>query len=260
MTELLLGLTAVLGLAIGSFLNVVIHRVPLGLSVISPPSACPACQSSIRNRDNVPVIGWLLLGGACRHCRQPISVRYPLVEAGTAGLFVVMAVRFGLDVVLPAYLYLAAMGLALAVIDVDVRRLPDVITLPSYGVTAGLLTIAAVFDHDEGNLLRALLGAVAVFGFYFATWFVYPAGMGFGDVKLSGLLGAYLGYLSWAAVTVGIFAGFIYGAVFGVAIVMWSRAGRKTKVPFGPFMLLGALTGILVGPELVTGYLNLTVG
>ena len=127
------------GLAIGSFLNVVVWRVPRGESVVSPPSACPACEAAIRPRDNVPVAGWLLLRGRCRDCSTAISPRYPLVEAATAGLFVVLALRLGADPVLPAYLYLAAVGLALALIDVDVHKLPDRLTLPSYVVVAGLL-------------------------------------------------------------------------------------------------------------------------
>ena len=123
MTALLLVLTAVLGLALGSFLNVVVWRVPRGESVVRPPSACPGCGTAIKARDNVPVLSWLVLRGRCRSCGTPISRRYPLVEAGTAVLFVVMALRFGWDPVLPAYLYLAAVGLALALIDIDCKRL-----------------------------------------------------------------------------------------------------------------------------------------
>jgi leader peptidase (prepilin peptidase)/N-methyltransferase len=251
---------ALLGLLIGSFLNVVVWRVPRGESVVSPPSACPGCGKAIRPRDNVPVLGWLVLRGKCRDCGEPISLRYPLVEAGTAGLFVVMALRFGVDAVLPAYLYLAAVGLALGLIDIDVKRLPDVLTLPSYGVAGALLTLAAVTQGEWHHLLRAGLGALVVFAVYFAIWFAYPAGMGFGDVKLSGVLGAYLGWVSWSAVAVGVFSGFLYGGLFGIGVVLLAEGGRKTKVPFGPFMLLGALTGILVGPQLADAYLSVTVG
>jgi leader peptidase (prepilin peptidase)/N-methyltransferase len=259
-TALLLTFCALLGLAVGSFLNVVVWRVPRGESVVSPPSACPRCQQPIRPRDNVPVLGWLLLRGACRDCSEPISFRYPMVEAATAALFVIMGLRFGPDPVLPAFLYLAAVGLALALIDVDVKRLPDVLTLPSYGVAAVLLSTAALVGGHGDQLLRAGLGALVAFGFYFTVWFVYPAGMGFGDVKLSGVLGAYLGWVSWAAVTAGLFLGFLYGGVFGIGVVLLTEGGRKTKVPFGPFMLLGALTGILVGQQLIDGYLALTLG
>jgi leader peptidase (prepilin peptidase)/N-methyltransferase len=253
-------IAAVFGLAIGSFLNVVIWRVPRGESVVSPPSACPKCGNAIRNRDNVPVLGWLLLRGKCRDCGEPISGRYPLVEASTAVLFVVMALRFGASSTLPAYLYLAAVGLALAMIDIDLKKLPDKLTLPSYPVAAVLLTIAAVAHDDYHSLLRAGLGAIAVYAFYFGLWFAYPKGMGFGDVKLSGVLGAYLGWLSWKAVVVGVFAGFLYGGLFGIGVLLFAGGGRKTKVPFGPFMLAGTLTGILVGVQLVHAYLDATLG
>ncbi len=260
MDALLAVLAAVFGLAIGSFLNVVIWRVPRGESVVSPPSACPRCHTQILNRDNVPVVGWLLLRGKCRTCSEPISARYPVVELGCAGLFVLMALFFGADPVLPAYLYLAAVGLALVLIDIDVKRLPDALTLPSYPVAAVLLAVGAVFGDGYDNLLRAGLAALAVFAVYFLLWFAYPAGMGFGDVKLSGVLGAYLGWQSWSAVVVGVFGGFFLGGLWGIGVIAFAKGGRKTKVPFGPFMLLGALVGILVGTDLIDAYLSATVG
>ena len=251
------GLVALLGLLIGSFLNVVVHRVPRGESVVSPPSACPNCKTAIRPRDNVPVAGWLLLKGKCRDCQHPISARYPIVEAGTAGLFAVMALRFGDDWVLPAYLYLAAVGLALALIDLDCKRLPDVLTLPSYPVAALLLGAAALLGSDSGSFPKALLGGAAMFAVYFALAFAYPAGMGFGDVKLSGVLGMYTAWLGWGAWAVGLFLGFLLGGLFGIALIALKKGGRKTAVPFGPFMLLGVLIAILVGPELAQGYRDL---
>ncbi len=258
MTTLLAGLCGLLGLAIGSFLNVVVWRVPRGESVVSPPSACPRCETPIRPRDNLPVAGWLLLKGRCRDCSEPISSRYPLVELGCGLLFVVMALRFGADPVLPAYLYLAAVGLALALIDLDCKRLPDALTLPSYPVAVVLLGGAALLDSDSGDFLRALLGGSALFGLYFALCFAYPAGMGFGDVKLSGVLGLYLGWIGWGAWAVGLFAGFLLGGAFGIALIAFRRGGRKTAVPFGPFMLMGALFAIIVGQPLFDAYLSAT--
>ncbi len=251
-------LCGVLGLAIGSFLNVVIHRVPGGESVVSPPSACPDCRTAIRPRDNVPVAGWLLLKGRCRDCETAISPRYPLVELGTGVLFAVMALRFGYDWVLPAYLYLAAVGLALALIDLDCKRLPDALTLPSYPVAVVLLGAAALLGSDSGSFPKAALGGIAMFAVYFALAFAYPAGMGFGDVKLSGVLGMYTAWLGWGAWAVGLFLGFFLGGVFGIALIAVKKGGRKTAVPFGPFMLLGVLVAILVGPELAQGYRDLT--
>ena len=260
MTALLVSLCAVLGLAIGSFLNVVVWRVPRGESVVSPPSACPGCGTPIRPRDNLPVLGWVLLRGRCRDCAEPISVRYPLVEAATAALFVVMALRFGLDAALPAYLYLAAVGLALALIDVDVKRLPDVIVLPSYVVLGVLLGAAALAGSDSGELVRAVLGGAAMYAGYFALVLAYPAGMGFGDVKLAGVLGAATAWVGWGAWAVGLFAGFLLGGLWGLALLATRRGGRKSKVPFGPFMLAGALLGVLAGQDLAEGYLSLTTG
>lgn len=256
---LLVAFVALLGLAVGSFLNVVVWRVPRGESVVRPPSACPACATAIRPRDNLPVAGWLLLRGRCRDCAEPISPRYPLVELGTAALFVVVALRVGLDPVLPAYLYLAAVGLALALIDADTRRLPDVLTLPSYVVVAALLALAALLGSDSGDLVRALLGGLAMYAFYFAICFVAPAGMGFGDVKLAGVLGMATAWWGWGAWSVGLFAGFLLGGLWGIGLIALGKGGRKSKVPFGPFMLLGVLLAVLVGEQLADAYLGLTV-
>jgi leader peptidase (prepilin peptidase)/N-methyltransferase len=250
--------SALLGLVVGSFLNVVVHRVPLGQSVVRPASACPACTTPIRPRDNIPVAGWLLLRGACRTCAAPIAKRYPLVELGTGALFAVAALRFGYDAALPAYLYLAAVGVALALIDIDHRRLPDALTLPSYPVAAILLGLAALAGSDSGSWPRALLGGAAMYAVYFLLCFAYPAGMGFGDVKLAGVLGMYTGWLGWDSWAVGLFLGFFLGGVFGIALIAARRGGRKSALPFGPFMLLGVLLAVLVGAQLSAGYLALT--
>jgi leader peptidase (prepilin peptidase)/N-methyltransferase len=253
---LTLGFVTLLGLAIGSFLNVVIWRVPRGESVVSPPSACPGCGAEIRNADNVPVLGWLRLQGRCRDCREPISRRYPLVEASTGLLFLLLALVLGVEWSLPAYLYLGAVGLALALIDIDVKRLPDVLTLPSYAVMAVLLALPGLAGEGWDDYLRALLGGALMFAVYFLLCFAYPAGMGFGDVKLSGVLGMATAYIGWGAWSVGLFLGFLLGGAFGVALIALGRGGRKTKVPFGPFMLAGALVGVLVGQHLGQAYLD----
>lgn len=250
--------SALFGLLVGSFLNVVVWRVPRGESVVSPPSACPGCGTPIAPRDNVPVLSWLLLRGRCRTCNEPISARYPLVELATAGLFAVMAIRFGLEPELAAYLYLAAVGLALALIDLDCKRLPDALTLPSYGV--GLVLLGAASLDDPQQLLRAVLGAAAMFAVYFALAFAYPAGMGFGDVKLSGVLGLFTAWLGWDVWGAGVILGFLLGGVAGVAVLLSKRGTRKSAIPFGPFMLLGALIAVLVGEPLVDAYLGLTIG
>ncbi len=255
---MLIGFSLVLGLVIGSFLNVVVWRVPRGESIVRPPSACPSCHAAIRPRDNIPVLGWLLLRGRCRHCAEPISRRYPLVELGAGVLFALVALRFGLDPALPAYLFLVAVGLALALIDIDVKRLPDALTLPSYVVGGVLLAVAAVVAGDGRPLLRAVLGAAAMFAVYFTLCFAYPAGMGFGDVKLAGVLGLYTAWLGWGAWAVGLFLGFLLGGVFGLLLIALKKGGRKTAVPFGPFMLVGTLIAVLAGSQLTHVYLGVT--
>lgn len=262
-----MALTAVfaglLGLAIGSFLNVVIYRVPRGESLVRPGSHCPSCGHAVRARHNIPVLGWVVLRGRCADCAEPIGVRYPLVEAATAVLFVAVAARvidLHLSAALPAYLYFAAAGIALALIDLDCQRLPNAIVYPSYVVLGVLLTVGAVTTSDWGALLRAGIGGAALFGFYLAITLAYPLGMGFGDVKLSGILGALLAYLSWSALIVGAFAGFLLGAVAGIAVMLTGRGSRKTALPFGPFMIAGVLVALFAAQPLVDFYTSVKTG
>jgi leader peptidase (prepilin peptidase)/N-methyltransferase len=161
---------------------------------------------------------------------------------------------------LPAYLYFAAIGLALAVIDVEHRRLPNAIVLPSYPVLAALLALASGISGGWWALGRAAIGAVALFLFFFVLAFIYPAGMGLGDVKLAGLIGGVLAYLSWAALVVGAFAGFFLGALVGGALLATRRAGRKTAIPFGPFMIGGALLALPIAAPVADFYVSLIGG
>lgn len=249
---------ALLGLLVGSFLNVVVWRVPRGESVVHPPSACPSCGHVVRPRDNVPVLSWLLLRGRCRDCRAPISARYPAVEAGTAVLFALVAGHVQPWAV-PAFAYLAAIGVALALIDLDTHRLPNAIVLPSYVVLPVLLALASWGSGDWPALLRAVIGGVALWTGYFALCLAYPSGMGFGDVKLAGLLGGALAWLGWGEFAVGAFAAFVLGGVFSVVLLLLGRARRGTGIPFGPWMLLGAAVGVAVGEQLWAAYLGLLV-
>jgi leader peptidase (prepilin peptidase)/N-methyltransferase len=260
MTAALAVLAGLLGLAVGSFLNVVVWRVPRGESVVTPRSHCPRCEHAIRPRDEIPVVSWLLLRGRCRDCKEPINARYPLVELLTAAVFVAVTVRFRDDLgFLPAYLYLGALGVALALIDFDIKKLPNVLTLPAYAVGPALLVLAVV-GGDHGGwaaLLRAVVGLAAMFAFYYVLWFgTGGRGMGFGDVKLAGVVGLFLAFLGWQVWLVGLFAGFFVGGVVGIALMAGGRAGRKTKLPYGPFMLVGALIAILVGSGIAHSYLH----
>jgi len=249
-------LLVIAGLLIGSFLNVVIARVPAGESVVHPRSRCPRCGAEIGALDNIPVLSWVLLRGRCRKCAEPISVRYPVVEIAHAALWLVMLWRFGWSWELPAYLYFASVGLALAVIDLDTKRLPNPLTLPSYVVIGVLLLVPAVADGQWSAYLTAWLAGLALFAFYFLLAVIYPSGMGFGDVKLAGVLGLVLGWLGWSVLLVGGFLGFLLGAVVGGALMAVRKAGRKSKIPFGPFMLAGALLAILWGGQVWDAYLD----
>ena len=254
MTEVTAVVAGVFGLVIGSFLNVVVWRVPRGESIVRPASHCPSCGHDIRSRDNVPVVSWLLLRGRCRDCSASISARYPAVELLTAAVWVAFALKFGYDAQLSAYLYLGAVGVALALIDLDTKRLPNALVLPSYPVALGLLLIPAAVHGNWSDYVRAVLGMAALYGFYFLLVLVYPAGMGFGDVKLAGVLGIYLGWLGWGELIAGGFLAFLIGGIVGVALMVVQRAGRKTQIPFGPFMLLGAFVAVLWGHALAEAY------
>lgn len=262
---------AAFGSIIGSFLNVVVYRIPAGRSIVSPPSACGACGHPVRAYDNVPVLSWVLLRARCRDCGARISVRYPLVELGTAVLFAVVAIRFvpavlestsagdavAAVLVVAAFLYLGAISLALALIDIDVHRLPDVIVLPAYAVGPALLGGASLLTGDPWAIARAGLGLVILGGVYLLLAVARPGGMGFGDVKLAGVLGFFLAWLGWDAFAVGALAAFILGGLFGLALIAVRRAGRTSQVPFGPWMLGGAWLGILVGAPIARAYLSL---
>jgi leader peptidase (prepilin peptidase) / N-methyltransferase len=259
----LIAVVAALGLAIGSFLNVVIHRVPLALSLSSPSSHCPSCGHPIRNRHNVPVLGWFVLRGRCFDCAQSISARYPLVELTCGLLFVAVTLRvhhLNQLPALPAYLYFVAMGIALAMIDIDCHRLPNSIVLPSYPVIALMLTIAAVLQDESAAVFRVLIGGLALFGFYALLMIIHPRGMGYGDVKLAGLIGALLAFQSYSTLLVGAFLAFLLGALAGVIVIASRRGGAKTAIPFGPFMIGGALIALFIASPIARFYLDSAAG
>ncbi|MGZ4677228.1 MAG: prepilin peptidase [Acidimicrobiia bacterium] len=248
---MLLVICGVFGLVVGSFLNVVVWRIPRGESVVSPPSHCPSCDEQLGAVENVPVLSWVALRGRCRHCGSRISVRYPLVELTTAALWVGLAARFGAAWELGAYLALAAGLVALSLIDLDHFLLPNRVLYPTGILTAALLVVAAAADDRWDALLRAGLGGAAAFAVFFVIHVVSPRGMGFGDVRLSFVLGLALGWLSWGHVYLGLFLGFLLGAVVGTLLIATGVRTRKDHVPFGPFLAAGALIAIYAGTELL---------
>nr|WP_235566561.1 A24 family peptidase [Microbacterium sp. Root61] len=250
------------GLVIGSFLNVVVYRVPAGIP-LTRESRCPHCDTAVRWWQNVPVVSWIVLRGKCANCSAPISPRYPLVEAFTGFAFagiawwvlatdvsshVVSSTSMSATVVvLVAFLYFAAISIALTLIDLDTHRLPNAIVLPSYLVAIVLFTIACLLGADWWALGRAGIGMAALYAFYFLLRLVQPRAMGGGDVKLAGVVGLYLGWLGWSTLIVGAFAAFLLGGVFGIILLATRKAGRRTAIPFGPWMIAGAWTGIFAG-------------
>ncbi len=250
----LLGICAIFGLLVGSFLNVVVWRVPRHESIVRPGSHCPNCETELSAFENVPVLAWVLLRGRCRHCHAPISIRYPLVELLTAALWVGIGQRFGATWEVPAYCALAAGLVALSLIDLDHFLLPNRVLYPVGFVFAGLLLVPAAVDGGWAAYLRGIEGGAAAFGVFFVIHVISPRGMGFGDVRLSFVLGGALGWLSWGHVFLGLFLGFLLGAVVGSALIATKVRTRKEPVPFGPFMAAGALTAVYVGTQLLDLY------
>jgi leader peptidase (prepilin peptidase)/N-methyltransferase len=240
---------ALSGLIFGSFLNVVAHRLPRGESLHFPPSHCPMCETPIRHYDNIPVLGWLMLRGRCRECNGQISARYPIVEALTAilAVAVVLTKHSAHDIVLG--LVLVAILVPVALIDLDRRIIPNKITGPAAvaAVVIGLITAPA-------GVPEQLIAGAAAGGFLLFFALAYPRGMGMGDVKLAAVLGLFLG----RSVGVAILSALLLGSLIGMAIMarVGVEQGRKTAVPFGPFLALGGIIGLLLGPAIVHMYLH----
>jgi leader peptidase (prepilin peptidase)/N-methyltransferase len=245
---------ALLGLLVGSFLNVVIWRVPRKESVVAPRSHCPGCDAPISPRDNIPVLSWLVLRGRCRHCQTPISIRYPLIELACAALFAAIGARFAHSWALPAYLVLGAGLLALTAIDLEHYLLPNRIVYPLGFALVPLFALAAGLEGHWWWFARALIGGACAFLALFAIHVASPRGMGFGDVRLSFVLGLALGYLGALDVPFGLFLGFAYGAVVGVALLATGKRGRRQHIPFGPFLAAGTMTIVLVGGPILDWY------
>lgn len=297
MIAFLLVFAGVYGLVIGSFLNVVAYRVPAGVSLLRE-SRCPECNAPIRWWQNIPVVSWLVLRGRCANCHARISAQYPVIEALTGVVFVgatwwlLTGVRFApigagtpsplsqqvwirvadpvFWIVLVAFLFFGAVSIVLTIIDLETKRLPDAIVLPSIAVGGVLLAIAAAVGAwtppapdtagaaiGWDDFFRAIAGGAILYLFYWIVRFISPRGMGGGDVKLAALVGLYLGWSGWAGLAVGAFAAFVFGGLYSLVLIVLRRAKRKTAIPFGPWMILGAWAGIAVGEPVGRWYVGM---
>ena len=244
-------LALVLGLIVGSFANVCIHRVPLRQSVISPRSRCPRCGAAIAAFDNVPVLSWIVLGGRCRQCRAPISLRYPAVEAANGALYYGLAALRGPGAATLVTMLFATLLLVLSLIDYDHHLLPDVITLPALA-----LGLAASFLPGPPSPREAFVSAAAGF---LALWVVAAAGrwyfgeeaIGMGDWKMAAMMGAFLG---WRSLLLALFLGALLGSLLGLALIASGRGSRRMRLPLGTFMAIGGIAVLFTGDRLLAWY------
>ncbi len=257
---------ALLGVAVGSFLNVVAHRVPLGTSLSRPPSSCPGCDTPISPRDNIPLISWILLRARCRTCRMRISARYPALEALNGVLWAGAAVLVGPSWLLPAVLWFLSVTLALIATDLEHHRLPNRIVLHGTWVGWVLLAPGVLLDGLEPvRLLHALAGGVAWFGLLLAIALIARGGFGFGDVKLAFLLGSFvglqpmLGSAAWfdalGGVAVAIFLAFFIGGAIAIALLVARRVDRRREIAFGPAMIVASWVAVACGDRLLDAWL-----
>jgi len=242
-------LAPIFGALFGSFLNVVIWRLPRGENLATPPSHCPGCGSAVRPFDNVPVLSWLLLRGRCRDCQTSISARYPLVEALTALLMALVPLLVGTGADMWTGFVLVLLLVPITFIDLDHRIIPNKLT--GLGAIAAVVLVAAL---QPSELVEHLVAGVSAAAFLFVALMAYPGGMGMGDVKLAGVLGLFLGRAVGPAMLVALVAGTVVGGI--VMAVKGVKAGRKTAIPFGPFLALGGLVGLFAGDAIVDWYLD----
>jgi leader peptidase (prepilin peptidase) / N-methyltransferase len=253
LTALIVG-CFVFGLIVGSFLNVVVYRVPRGLSIVSPPSACPACHQEIAVRDNIPVLSFLALRGRCRSCGTSISPRYPLVELACAVLFAGAAARLGYSATLVSVLAFLGGLLALALIDLEHLKLPKGVVYATLYTVALALVIEAAATGQWHRLLIAAICAAAWFVLFLALNLLSPRYLGFGDVRLAPVLGLELGWFGIRYVILGFFAANLIGSIIGISLIATKRLRRDQPVPYGVFLAMGAALAIYAGPELLAHF------
>lgn len=239
-----------IGASLGSFSNVCIYRIPLQLSIIRPRSYCPTCKAPLRVLDNIPVLSYLFLKGKCRNCQCTISWRYPAVEFLTAIFYLFLYIKFDVSVFI-IYALLVTSLIIITFIDLDYQIIPNVITLP--GILIGLGTTYFFLPHSITNALIGLLGGG---GLLLLMAIIYPGGMGGGDIKMVAMLGAFLG---WQKVFLTIFIGSLIGSIVGITLILLKKQGRKSKIPFGPYLAMGAIQSIFFGSSMVEYYIKLAL-
>lgn len=248
--------TGILGLAIGSFLNVVAYRVPLGKSVVHPPSACPACDTPIAWHDNIPVVSWFVLRGRCRACGEAFSFRYAAIEAATGLLFAATVLVVGLEWVLIGHLAFVAVTITLILTDLDHQRIPNRILYPGGSAAIAVLGVGALLDGTVGQFGRGLGGGVAYFAGLLLLALIAGGGFGMGDVKLGALLGVFTGFWGWGQVLVAAIVAFVGGGLVSLVLLALRLKGRKDRIPFGPYLVVGAWVAIAVGEPILDWWLG----
>jgi leader peptidase (prepilin peptidase)/N-methyltransferase len=249
-------ITFIFGSIVGSFLNVCIYRIPRGKSIILPSSYCPSCNTSIKIWDNVPILSYIVLMGRCRSCKDKISPRYPFVEAINAIFYVLLIWRFGFGWYTLFYFALASALIVITFIDLDFQIIPDSITLPGtlIGLIAGSLILQDPFSRwSILGYKSSLIGAITGFSLFYAVAILSRGGMGGGDIKMMAMVGAFMG---WKSVLLTTFLGSLIGSIWGISLMIFKGKGRKTKIPFGPFLSAGAMITLLSGQEILYWYLR----
>jgi len=257
MSAILEAAAGVFGLVVGSFIGVVVDRLPRQESIVSPPSHCVACSAPIRAYDNIPVVSYVVLRGRCRACGTRIPPRDALLELGTGILFVLLAWRLTSVWALPAYCVLAAAVVGISAIDVEHMRIPSTLVYWTAVLGAPLLVLASAGTHRWSALLGALIGGAAAFAAFFALFFAVPKGIGFGDVRLAGLCGGFLGWMGYREVIVGFLISFIVAGVPAAVLLAMHKVHRRTQIPFGPFLAAGTVVTVLFGAPVIHAWASL---
>ncbi len=256
MTAYRIAVSGVIGLVMGSFLTVVTHRVPAGLSIVRPGSQCPSCATPLRGLDNIPVVSFVLRRRRCRHCKSVIAWRYLLLEIGTGATFALVGWRISSPAVLPAFLVLTVGLVAATVIDLEHRRIPTPVVYATAAAGAPLLVVASAVTHRWSALATAGGAGAVAFLLFFAIFMVAPRSIGFGDVRFAPLCCAFLGWLGVRIAAVGLTTGMVLAGLTGVGLLLSGAAGRKSAIPLGPFLAAGTFVALLFGADIAAVWLR----